>query len=257
MKRIAIPSLILFIAISFALISCKGSKPKNKITVAVASNMQYAMEAIVAEFTAETGIHCDLVTASSGKLTAQIVEGAPFHIFMSADMKYPEEILKSGLAESPPKIYAYGKLVLWTTKEGIMPEIDLLTDKSITHIALANPKTAPYGEAALSVLEHFELMGAVGDKLVYGESISQTNQFIISQSAEIGFTAKAVVLSPEMRGKGSWMAIDEALYSPIEQGVVLIKPEGDIPPGAIRFYDFLFDPAAKQILKNFGYSVDE
>ena len=257
MNRIVIAALLLFVAILFVTSACGRQKTKNKITIATASNMQYAMAELSNAFTKETGIECDLVVGSSGKLTAQITEGAPYDIFVSADTKYPDQIFKNGMAEYPPKTYALGKLVLWTAKEELEPSLTLLTDESVTHIALANPKTAPYGVAAISILEHYELLSSVEDKLVYGESISQTNQFIISKSAELGFTAMSVVLSPEMKGRGNWTALNDDLYSPIEQAVVLIKRKKEKNKSAARFYDFLFSARAKQLLKNFGYSVNE
>ena len=147
-----------------------------------------------------------------------------------------------------------GKLVLWSIKKGVNPSIDLLTDEKIKHIAIANPKTAPYGQAAVDALNHFDLLEKVEKKLVYGESISQTNQFIISGSAQIGFTAKSVVLSPKITGTGQWAPIDEKSYTPIAQGVVILKK--DIPSeNAEKFYSFLFSDHSKKILENFGYQV--
>lgn len=236
---------------------CKDKTKEEKITVAAAANTQYAMEELTKEFTKLSGIKCDLVLGSSGKLTAQITEGAPYDIFVSADMKYPEEIYKKGLAIQLPEIYAYGKLVLWTLKDNVQPSVAIMTDNTVEHIALANPKTAPYGKAAIAILDHYELFEQLEDKLVYGESISQTNQFIISKSAELGFTAMSTVLSPQMKGKGRWVELKNELYTPIEQGVIIIKQEHSNAEKVAEFYNFLFTPKARHILKNFGYSVDE
>ncbi|MCB0629678.1 MAG: molybdate ABC transporter substrate-binding protein [Saprospiraceae bacterium] len=227
------------------------------ITIAVAANMQFAMEALTETFTQMSGIRCETAISSSGKLTAQIKEGAPFDLFISADMKYPREIFKSGLAVASPKVYAYGKLVLWSMKEGINPTLDLLPDDQIRHIAIANPKVAPYGVAAVETLKNHQLLDKVADKLVYGESIAQTNQFIITGSTEAGFTAMSVVLSPQMEGKGKWIAIGEADYPPIEQGVVVIKREDGPMAEAEKFYDFLASEEARAILESFGYGVDD
>lgn len=229
----------------------------NKITIATAANMQFAMEELTAEFTKQTGVECELVISSSGKLTAQIKEGAPYDVFVAANMKYPNEIENSGFAANTPKVYAHGRLVLWTMVEGLKPSLDILTSKEIEHIALANPKTAPYGIAAEEVLKFYNLYDKIKDKFVFGESISQTNQFITSQSAEVGFTAMSVVLSPEMKGKGKWMEIAKNAYAPIDQGVVVIKNESGLNQSAIRFYDFLSSDEAKDILTKFGYAVHE
>ncbi|AXT52744.1 molybdate ABC transporter substrate-binding protein [Aquimarina sp. BL5] len=242
------------IIILLLLLGCKPSE-KGVITIAAAANMQFAIGEISKIFTKQTGIQCELVISSSGKLTAQIKEGAPYDVFVSANMKYPEEIHANDLAVRPPKIYGYGQLVLWSMYDNIQPSIEMLKDQNIKHIALANPKTAPYGQAAIEVLENNGMYNQVKGKLVYGESIAQTNQFITSKSSEIGFTAKSVVLSPKMKGNGHWIALDERMYSLIEQGVVMIKRENRNFKNAQQFYDFLFSKEAKEILEDFGYLV--
>lgn len=238
--------------------SCKtGNDHKEDLTIATAANMQFAMKELLKQFSLESQVTCHLIISSSGKLTAQIREGAPYDIFVSADMKYPTELFRAGIADSLPKTYATGKLVLWTMDDSIKPVLASLTGSSISHIALANPKTAPYGVAAMQTLNHANILALVKDKLVYGESIAQTNQFITTRSAEIGFTAKSVVLSPAMKGKGYWSEIDPELYNPVAQGVVIIKHHNRINQDARKFYDFLFSSKAKKILENFGYSVNE
>ena len=142
-------------------------------------------------------------------------------------------------------------------ESGLPVSIKSLNDSAINHIALANPKTAPYGLAALEVLKKHGLLDSLENKLVYGESVGQTNQFIYSKSAEIGFTAQAVVLSPEMKGKGNWALINDSDYTPISQGAVVIKQSKRNNLQADKFYKFLFSNEAKIILKDFGYSVDE
>lgn len=236
---------------------CSDKKKSEKVTIAAAANMQYAMEVIVQQFEDNTGISCDLIIGSSGKLTAQIIEGAPYDIFVSADMKYPTEIYTAGLAQQPPKSYGYGQLVLWTAMEDIRPSITMLKDVSIDHIAVANPQIAPYGRAAIEVLNHYGLYDNLNHKLVYGESVSQTNQFISSKSAAIGFTAMAIVLSPKLKDKGSWIALDKNSYSPIEQGVVLINRDQANRADTRKFYAYLFSKEAKMLLKNFGYLTNE
>lgn len=243
--------------ISLALLSACGQPAADtqSINVAVAANMQFAMKDLASAFEEKTGIACELIIGSSGKLTAQIKQGAPFDVFVSANMMYPEEIQNSGLAAAPPQVYAYGKLVLWSMKEGLEPSIELLGDPSIRHIALANPKTAPYGAAAIEVLAKYQMIDRLNDKLVYGESIAQTSQYISAGAVEMGFTALSVVLSPEWQGKGKWILIDTGLYAPIEQGVVVVRHEGGREEAAKQFQDFLFSEEAGKVLEGYGYAV--
>ncbi|MDO6738535.1 molybdate ABC transporter substrate-binding protein [Wenyingzhuangia sp. 2_MG-2023] len=221
------------------------------MTIATAANMQFAMEAICKEFTQQTGIECQLIVSSSGKLTAQIQAGAPYDLFVSADMKYPETLYQKGFAITTPKTYAKGKLVLWTVLDSLTPDLENLKLPNIKHIALANPKTAPYGKAALEVLQNNHL-DTLQYKYVYGESIAQTNQFVQSKAAEIGFTAMSVVLSPNAKNKGVWIEIPTTQYHPIEQGIVLLKKHH---VDAQRFYDFVFSNKAKETLKEYGYDI--
>jgi molybdate transport system substrate-binding protein len=245
---------LFYLLLGCLLTACRPQE-RHTLTIATAANMQFVMESLIQAFTDETGIACETAISSSGKLTAQIEEGAPFDLFISADMKYPTRLFEKGLSTAAPEIYAYGKLVLWSMIDSLEPSIDLLKDEHIHHVALANPKTAPYGVAAMEVLKHYQLLSVLANKMVYGESISQTNQFIISRAAELGFTAKSVVLSPPMKGKGQWQDIDITLYSPIAQGVVILNHRDHNLEAAQKFYDFLFSPKGKDILSAFGYEV--
>lgn len=247
MKKLLIVFILIFT-------SCKQENSK-KLTIATAANMQFVMADLIETFNEQTGIECETIISSSGKLTAQITEGAPFDIMVSADMKYPLELFKNGFTTSKPKVYAYGKLVLWSMNEDIDPSIEILTKSNITHIALANPKTAPYGLASINVLKHYHIFDSIQHKLVYGENISQTNQFIISKAAEIGFTSKSVVMASITKGK--WMEIDSTFYAPIAQGIALLNNNNNHSKEAQLFYDFLFSDHGKEILNKFGYSVPE
>ena len=247
----------LWMALGLLWVSCGGGNTRQPLTIAVAANMQYAMEALAEDFTETTGIPCELVVSSSGKLTAQIREGAPFHILVSADMKYPEELYKSGLTTGPPQVYAYGKLVLWSLQDEQVPSLEMLQEARVRHVAVPNPVTAPYGKAALEVLDNTGSYEVIQEKLVYGESIAQTNQFISSRAADIGFTALSVVVAPQLKGQGQWVELDPALYSPIAQGVVVLRNPDEIQKAALAFRDYLFAVSAREILLKFGYSVDE
>lgn len=231
--------------------------PAQEFIVAAAANVQFAMEEIKQTFEEKSGIQLKIITNSSGKLTAQISNGAPFDVFLSADMKYPESLFASGHADSLPKIYAYGALVLWTMKDFDLTEgVSILTKEQIQKIAIADPRNAPYGKAAEEVLNFYHLYEKVESKLVFGRSISQANQYIVSGAAEAGFSAKSVVLSPEMKGRGKWIEIDPAAYTPIAQGAIILKYGKENHPEAARaFFNFLFSEAAGAILQNYGYRL--
>lgn len=240
--------------VSLILLNCE-SGTSRKIRIATAANMQFAMEEIVQSFEQKTDIACEMIVSSSGKLTAQIQEGAPFDLFVSADLKYPQKLFEANKTVGKPEIYAYGQLVLWSNRKIENLDPKTLQRTEIQHIAIANAKTAPYGLAAMEVLKYYDLLEKVESKLVYGESIAQTNQFILSGAASLGFTAKSVVLSPELKGKGSWVELDNSAYSPIQQAVVLLKTDVKIEEKAKQFYDYLFSTESQKILENFGYTT--
>jgi molybdate transport system substrate-binding protein len=243
-----------FLLFSVILVGC--SKPSDKIIVATAANVQYVMKEIQKEFAKETGEEIQIVVGSSGKLTAQIREGAPFDVFVSADTKYPQEIFKNGGSDEEPRIYATGSLVLWSKE---IPETELstaiLATEKAKKIAIPNPRNAPYGEAAIEVLKAQKLFEKTEKKLVYGESIAQTAQYISTGSVEAGFNALSIVLSPEMKGKGHYIIIDSTLYKPIHQAAILLKHSEASPKKETsqKFYNFLYTNKAKQIFKKYGY----
>lgn len=225
------------------------------LTVAVAANLQYAFDDLQAEFKKETGHGVKPVYNSSGKFAAQIMNGAPFDVFLSADMEYPEKLHKEGFTAAAPRVYAYGTLVLWT-----LNDIDLgdwrrtLASPAVRRIAVANPKTAPYGRETMKALARLRLDAALKPKLVFGESISQTNQYIHSKAADAGFTAKSVVVSPEMKGQGKWIDLPKEAYQPIAQGIVVL-PHGERthPELARQFQDFILSGRSRAILARYGY----
>lgn len=227
----------------------------DEITVAAAASVQYALEELKAEFEKDTGIKLKTIIGSSGKLTAQIEQGAPFEIFLSADMDYPQALYGKELTHNEPKVYAYGILVLWTLKDvDLSKGIVVLTDASVRKIALPTPKTAPYGRQAVHALKHYKLYERVSKRLVYGESIAQTSQFITTGASDIGFTAKSVVVAPPMSNQGKWIEVDQEAYEPIAQGAVILKyAERHHLPQVRRFYEFLFSEKAREIYQKYGY----
>ncbi len=250
--------LRIFLLLTLVLISVQDILAGPQLTVAVAANVQYAMNELKEEFTKETGIRVAVVIGSSGQLTAQIKEGAPFDVFVSADMMYPDRLFHEKLAVDSPKIYASGALVIWTMNKGLNLDngLNVLLGGKIKKIALANPRTAPYGVAAVEALKKFGIYDKVKNKLVYGESISPTNQFIVSKAVDAGFTAKSVVLSPQMKGKGKWKEIAQDAYGRIRQGCVILKYGFDNHKRDSRkFFNFLFSNKAKNILSKYGYII--
>lgn len=230
----------------------------DPLTVAVAANAEYVFNDLAAEFKKESGQDLKPIIGSSGKFVTQIMNGAPYDVFLSADMEFPEKLYKDGYAVAAPKAYARGALVVWTMKD-----LDLRTWQStmntasganVIKIAVANPQTAPYGRETMKALAKVKLDQSLASKLVFGESIAQTNQYIFSAVADMGFTAKSVVLSPDMKGKGKWIEVPRDLYDPIAQGVVILKHGQETNPKAAQeFYTFLYSEKARTILERYGY----
>jgi len=244
----------IYIAGLLSVIFCQ-SVDASQLTVAVAANVKFVFDELKIEFKKESGIDVNGVFASSGKINAQIVSGAPYDVFMSADMVFPETLHRDGLAVTKPKIYARGVLVLWTLKPLDLSEgMNILTSPSVTKVAIANPRLAPYGSEAMHALENIKLRASVEPKLIYGESIGQVNQYIDTQSADIGFTAKSTVLSPQMQGHGKWIDVPIESYQPIEQGIVMLKlgAERNLESSR-RFMEFIMSVKARRIFENFGY----
>jgi len=241
----------LFYIIIPALFLCGCKENNEAITIACSANMQFAIEEIAAEFTTQTKIETKLVISSSGKLTSQIEQGAPFDILIAANTKLPKHLDSLGLTLKKPEVYAFGKLVLWTLKD-INPSLDILTSDTIKKIAIANPKTAPYGKASIETLKKHNLYDLVKNKLVFGESISQVNQFVTTQSADIGFTALSIVSANNIKTKGSWTTINDSDHNDIEQAAALIKQNHNMQ-AATDFYNFLFSQTAQEILNKYGY----
>jgi molybdate transport system substrate-binding protein len=243
----------------FAAFAIDRDFERTALTVAVAANVQFAFDEIKTIFEENTGIPVNGIIASSGTLTTQIKNGAPFDIFLSADTEYSETLFTQGLTHDAPEIYAYGTLVLWTLSDiNLSDGIQILTKPSVKKIAMPTPQTAPYGRQAMNTLKHYRLYESVNSKLVYGKSIAQTNQFIASRAVDIGFTSKSVVLAPHMKDQGKWIEVDKDTYEPIAQTAVILKfTEDENLPSAQKFYDFLFSQKARDIFQKYGYILPD
>jgi molybdate transport system substrate-binding protein len=235
--------------------SCSPDVQAAEIKVAAAANVKYVLDELAKAYAAESGDTVVPIVASSGKLTSQIENGAPYDVFMSADTEFPARLAKEGLTRGSPKIYARGTLVLWSlTGADVTKGLAVLSDASVVKIAVPNPKAAPYGRAAVDALKSVGLYADVNHKFVYGESIAQANQYIVAKTVDAGFTAKGIVMAPDMKGKGAWADVPMDLYKPIEQAVVILK---SAVPSADGFYAFLFTSKAQEIFKAYGYLIPE
>jgi molybdate transport system substrate-binding protein len=228
------------------------------LTVAVAANVKFAFDDLAAAFKQETNIDIQPVYGSSGKITAQVREGAPYDVFLSADMEFPAKLYQSGQAVTAPKVYAHGKIVLWTRNDklDLSKGLSVLTASGVKKVAVANPKVAPYGEEALKALDKLGLKAAVAPKLVYAENIAQVVQFVDSGNVDAGLTAKSLVTAPENAGRGKWIDVPADAYTPIAQGAVILR-RGQAEHGvaARKFYDFLYSAKARAILEKFHYGL--
>jgi len=231
-----------------------------KVSIAAAANLVYALDALNAEFKRSSPeVILTATTGASGSLFAQLSHGAPFDVFMSADTDYPKQIVAAGLGDaSTLRSFAIGRLVLWTTRTDVDVSdlVGAVRAAAVRKIAIAQPKTAPYGRAAQAVLEKLESWQQVRPKLVFGESISQTAQFIETGNADLGFVAMSLVVSPRLAKRGRWQEVPARLYGDVslEQALVLTR-RGAANPAARQYAEFLGGAAAKQILRKFGYGV--
>ena len=242
-----------------SLVLVSGMLYAGTINIAVAANVSYAIEELKAEFAKtnpDTNVRVTL--GSSGKLTAQIKNGAPYSLFMAANMKYPEALYSDKISVTKPVVYAQGALAyLSTKKQDYTKGITFLADKAISKIAIANPKTAPYGKAAVEAMKNAMIYEVVEPKFVYAESISQTVTYALT-AADIGLIAKSSLYSDTMtkyKEGENWVAVDPSLYTPIKQGIVILK-NGEKNAEVKAFYDFMLGAKAKEILVSYGYIVE-
>ena len=230
----------------------------GNINISVASNVSYAIDDLKKEFNKQyPNTKVRVTLGGSGKLTAQIKNGAPYQLFMSANMKYPEALYKDKVAVTKPLIYAQGSLaILSSKKQDFTQGINLTKNKKIKKIAVANPKTAPYGKATIEAMKNANIYDEIVKKFVYAESISQTVSYTVI-ATDIGFIAKSSLYSPKMthfKKNIHWVDVDSKLYTPIDQGIVILK-KGAKSKEVIAFYNFILSEKAKKIFNNFGYII--
>lgn len=226
----------------------------EKITIAAAADLKFAMDEIVTGFKkSQPGNDVEVIYGSSGKFNTQIQQGAPYDLFFSADIAYPRELAKNGLAASDVKPYAVGRIVLWSNSmDASKMTLASLADPKITRIAIANPKHAPYGKRAEEALKSAGLWDKVQYKLVFGENISHTAQFVQSGSAQVGIIALSLAVNPELAKKGGYYLIPGKLHNPLEQGFVITKrAAGNVL--AKKFADYMAAKPARAIMTKYGF----
>lgn len=226
------------------------------VSVAVAANFTAPMNAIAAEFARDTGHIAKPAFGGTGKFYAQIKNGAPFQVLLSADDETPAKLVQEGLAESGSRFtYAIGTLVLWSAQPGVVDAQALVLKKNqFNKLALANPKLAPYGKAAMEVLTGMGLLDTLTPKFVRGENIAQTWQFVSTGNAELGFVALSQVMKDSKIGSGSAWIVPAKLHTPIRQDAVILSAgKGNAAAEALMKY--LKGDKAKAIIKSYGYEI--
>ena len=228
----------------------------DRLEVAVAANFAGVLDELVIPFHNKTGHTLVASSAATGKLYAQIKNGAPYEVFLSADASTPQKLEQEGAAVPKSRFtYALGKLVLWSAKDGFVdPKGDVLKHGFFAHIAIANPKVAPYGAAAMEVLKKREALTHLESKIVQGENIAQTYQFISSGNAELGFVALSQIQKELKLGHGSVWRVPEDEYPPIIQDAVILNAGKD-KPAAEAFFLFLKSSEARQLIQSAGYRL--
>ena len=229
----------------------------DTLTIAAASNLTYVMPSLVEAFEASNkDLKVRASLSSTGNLYSQIRNGAPFDLFLAADEERPKRLFAEGFTEGEPFTYAIGGLVLWSREKlNVVEGLYLLSSPEIKRIALANPDHAPYGAATREALIDAGLWSVLKDKFIYGENVGQAAQFVQSGAAQAGFMAESLLKNPAMEG-GSFYRLPAGSHTPLVQRGVVLKRKGRFNSAALRFRDFLFSPAAKKILKAYGYGVD-
>jgi len=228
------------------------------LTIAAASDLNFAFKELAGEFEKTSGHHVKLSLGSSGNFYAQIQNGAPFDLYFSADIGYPRKLEEAGLTV-PGSLYRYavGRIVVWTghgSRLDMGQGMEVLREQSIKKIAIANPKHAPYGRAAVSAMEHFNLYQQVKDRLVLGENISQAAQFVESGACEVGIIALSLALAPTMKAKGTYWEVPADAHPALEQGAVILK-SSQRREVAQEFLEFIKGQTGQEIMKRYGFTI--
>lgn len=228
--------------------------PPTTLRIAAAADLQPLLPALLTQFQQQTGIHAEPSFQSSATLATQIIDGAPFDLFLAADLSFPQRVIDAGRAEEAQPIpYARGTLVLWTRNDSGLATLSLddLRNPSVKTIAIANPEHAPYGRAAQAVLQHTGLYDILRPKIVIAENIAQAAQYVDSGNAQAGLISLTSALTLRLRASGHFFRVPDDDYPPILQGAIVIRGSA-ASAAAHRFLDFLAEPAIRQMLSAEG-----
>jgi molybdate transport system substrate-binding protein len=244
----------------FAIFICRLAAPlgaQAPLRVAAAADLEPVLPPILAQFQQSTGIHAEVTYQASAMLTSEMENGAPFDLFLSADLSYPKRLIREGLADTTgtatPIGYAKGTLVLWERKGSQIspPSLDLLRSPALRRLAIANPDRAPYGRAAIATLKSLGLYDALKPRIVTAENIAQAAQFADSGNADAGLISLTSALTPRLRSDGAYFIVPRTLYPPIEQGAVILKNAKN-RTSAHKLLDFLLSPPIQAQLAQSG-----
>ncbi|MCB9195502.1 MAG: molybdate ABC transporter substrate-binding protein [Flavobacteriales bacterium] len=225
---------------------------KDTIMIATSANMEPPLRELVKLYAEESNAKIEVIIASSGQLSSQITQGAPFDLFISANRDYPETLHLKGICESPIT-YAYGSLAIWSVNLKSLSEQSLIEDR-IKKIAIPNPELAPYGEAAVAYLKAINIYDKIEHKLVFAESVSQVNTFIKSEAVDIGITSYSTIKDEQNEGLGTWMKLNQNYYSPIQQDLCILRNSRQSEK-VEQFVNFVLSDKGKVILEKYGYIV--
>lgn len=230
----------------------------EKLAIAAAADLKFAMDELIAAYTqANASDEVEPVYGSSGTFNAQIQQGAPYDLYFSADIAYPRALADAGFAASAVQPYAIGRIVLWSPQfDASSMTLTDLVDAHFVRIAIANPMHAPYGQRAEQALRASGLWDQLEPKLVYGENIAQTAQFVQTGAAQIGIIAQSLALSPELADQGSYLLISDTLHDPLVQGFIITQRAAD-NAAAARFATFMQSRAARRVLTRYGFVLPE
>lgn len=247
-----------FFAIILLILCAVSPVRAEELAVAAASDLNFAIKEVIGEFEKQTGHRVKVSLGSSGNFYAQLQQGAPFDLYFSADIGYPKKLEEGGLTV-PGSLYRYavGRVVLWAPKSSpldVNKGLTVLREPTIRKIAIANPKHAPYGRAAVAAMEHAQVYADVKDRLVLGENISQAAQFIESGACDVGIIALSLALAPAMKSAGSYWEIPAEAHPPLEQGAVVMKQSKN-QELARSFLSFLQGPQGQEIMTRYGFTL--
>lgn len=229
------------------------------VAIAAASDLKFALEDVMAEFRKlHPEVDCRVTFGSSGSFFAQLSNKAPFDLYLSADIDYPRKLIEQGLAVRETEFhYAVGHLVAWVPRDSTLrlegSGIETLIDPAVRKIAVANPKHAPYGRAAIAALKSLGVHDQIESRLVMAENIAQAAQFVETGAADIGLISLSLALSPALKGKGRSWAVPESAYPPIVQGGIIMNWAQD-PPAADLVRAYLLSDKGRAVLKKYGFT---